>query len=731
MSSMKPNATHVNFVTPMMNNDIVREQLWKLLEERLNKPIQPGELQIIPLRWGAGKTHSLCKHVSMVMNSIIFTKEHSHIENEILFFLTEKFSVPTQSVHHWKGFRKSCESLNYRGDDKNELENKNKIEKLLEMGVNEKDISNSICGNCECYYKRQFRDVIHEGIVVSPNEFIRHDKSKEFVHISVDENIEKWEEIRYFLDESKIEDITSDDTAYFLSQNYMNYIENYLIYRKKFPELRKFLLEFNTKVRRKFIGEHFHESGSNVLYREEKTKEAKFTYLTHIDTILDEDDIKWFHQLDIILDSELLDILYRVRIHAIRNLNKEIIDITTLLLGLKETISYAFFPVIINEKIVKTSDGFRSEMGQNYGTNKRCFFAFYKPQIFHLFDLLTHGKSIKWVTANFNKELFDIYLKQYKKYQEIRQLVFGDSAYFEIKPIVEQFDIDLPLNKAAIWRVKRTQGGSWSKSSLNKKDWHGRMVHESIFADYVKHLLNENTGLISFKELHYLDSEGNYKGNLRELLDVQNEWLERHFLYWGGRGIEGSNLFKDYKRLVIVGTPNIPESELILNYIRLFHSIPNFVGWDAKRKKITMDKESIEIQDGKILTGYKDDKMDLIYTILVEIKIMDAINRLRNLEDTNKEIILMCNLPEIAKSHFEDIREIDMDDLLVLKLSEDESMTTKILDMLRQGGIYLNEFSKKHNLQKRSVKKLIEYIAKNADLCVVYDYAEKKMRLKR
>jgi len=719
------------------------------LERKIVNP--EADININNIRYGAGKTFAICKYFSELRNVGIFTDQHRHIDEEIKRMLIQNFRVDENIINHEKGFEKDCVPLTttdeaIREQEKERIE---KINKLLEAGVPPNIISRVVCPDCQfrrnCRYKFQFNEnKIRASINIAPYEFLGLKHNKNLDAIACDEPIDKWLTINYALEENKIENLTNF-SVYEASINRINELDSITIDKDSFKlslnQLKNILLRFNEKIKSKSILNKF--NFEDVLTNPEKRfvveevneEDEHYFLVMHPDKILDLNDMN-----DVNLFDEFYSLFYEfgaivrhdvgylgegygeptkfqktlklILIEAAKNVNLILIRNVLQILRLLEVFIFSFLePIQVNEKIAKVNGEYKAEIGRLYKDNwkkqKKSWFVFDKPQIWDLFELAKY-KKIVWGVASFDEAKFKILLEDFNKLQIIKSTLL---RYDYRPPLTYKVhgDIEKELKKkfqpykTKVFNVKRIGNGSFSRTAL--KEYQKELIEYLRFLitkDLVGWNISTKTIMVGYHNFCHEDEEG-WNGlwvkDLEEICEKYKIKIEDFWKYWGGMGLLGSNFGKDKNGLILIGDPRPPQEEYILEHIRLFKELPNGLIFETKKTRYdspTPSPKKSRISDDVVKrekhsqTGFNDKKLDYIFKLLVADKKNDAIHRLRNLYDPEKEIFILGLVTDYVKKNFE-VKEVFLPKMIVKPILEDTELIDKIEAKVENEGLSISD----------------------------------------
>jgi len=640
-----------------------------------------GKIKIIEARQGVGKTRQLENYCMRKGKDIIITSaEHEHL-NEIEKNLRNKGFT---NIHHIFGFEKICPVIlefKKNKDTKDLVDFKKKVIRMYNNKISPSLIC-KICNNCKLYREQFKPKKFKNNIVLMPFELLLYRKVPDCIdEIVIEEKMYNCESIIYPATQNKIDKLLQVNWKKIVDDyNKWVQIENNKIEIINESEIFKYNIKVNrynngkrNRLKHKIDFEIFIkdlEESKRIIENLFKELTKKFSVLNDIETSKNEciffdakkygfwsfwksikiTDLNYYEytdKLNILLEkTEFGDNLDDLYYYCVEKESYYILEQIDLIKNhnrffdrLDDTEEHK---VSWNERVKKYL--LKSEIGKIYGENEKALMNYYVPYIYKIFDLYQQRKNITIVCADFNNELFNTWISNYRisRITKLVNLINIDFDYFKSC-------FKIPKYKATLYHAKRSKTDSWSETSLNRLvKYEGKFIPyiEKFFEEQLKYLKDDNVGIISQKE--YIN---------KYFSDWTNHW------YYGS-GIAGSNKMTGKVLLILLWNPIPPRQAMIKKYLEIFGEYPPL----HDDIKIKWDKESGEKIEVKIrnvfskniciinkgaLIGYTDEKLNLVFNIENRDNIINAIHRTRDLYNPDVKILCCCPIPDKILEQFE------------------------------------------------------------------------------
>ena len=211
----------------------------------------------------------------------------------------------------------------------------------------------------------------------------------------------------------------------------------------------------------------------------------------------------------------------------------------------------------------------------------------------------------------------------------LKELLGGEDefAYLDMEFVVW----DKPVSMKNV-KISQVVDGYYGKETLKQKSVRKKMLKalSKLVGDNPEEIL-----IVSWKDLADDLKELQQQGDFDDAVSIE------HYF-----GIEGINRYKDFKRVVLVGTPSWPENQVISAAEAIWrHSAP--LDTDMIREWVPYNYKDSEGggKEAKI-RKFADERLNLVMRTFREDEMVQSAHRIRPLlNPKEKEIFLISNLP--------------------------------------------------------------------------------------
>ena len=601
---------------------------------------------------GCGKTYGFIEHIKKNHDKryAYFSSNHEQLDR-----VEKELGENNLSSVHWKGFPRICP----RYPNPDNRDKRTPDEKLIyDVYHIFSSAPKFICSTCEkqkgCSYQAQFNK--REKIVLAPLEFLfREDIEERFDEIWIDETIKKI--VYYLWDFSPERFVKFMETLKEIKKNHIPSMEKYL---KIFGKLHKEFMQQVSIIFTRHPEELLHFDDNS--YSGKEWSESGFlqnnefvTHLAEIDLtkILKESKFKntekyyMFQPYPRMRINNEIDFCIReaIRIKKIENIISNYIslgnyfnflDVLTFCDLCKagcivsERIEIVDNPAIIILKTIikddneyewgfieekpyllekKTNRYVISNIGKEFIEEKRSFESISNSwltvgQSFMMRAFkLAEKKPVILMDASFNKKIYEQHLFRFINEEAVMDSPYSiEERYLDEQKIQNKSSIVYKINP------DKRRDSKYSKESLEKGGF-------ELICSSLKTIMPELKRVGKIGAIMPLDFEVKFK-----LCDTNHFFNQR-----------GTNKFKDYNILIVIGTPYVPPFQILFRHVLNFGKIP-------KDFTVVRDKQGH-------FQGYKDELLQELLQYFVYDELYQAIHRCRPLLG-NKKIICFCKLPE-------------------------------------------------------------------------------------